>query len=125
MDTLNPPNAIHGKAIDLASEGDRVWFEQNPDRLLRLRDMTPFENNGPMELPPHGMTWQVIVLQIKRGMRYRLLLALPEDPANEDADDERHAQQRDRIEGQAQHLHHEERDAQRRRNRDGRARVRL
>jgi hypothetical protein len=92
MDTLNPPNAIHGKAIDLASEGDRVWFEQNPDRLLRLRDMTPFENNGPMELPPHGMTWQVIVLQIKRGMRYRLLLALPEDPANEDADDERLAE---------------------------------
>ena len=51
MDTANPPQAIHSKAIDLACEGDRVWFEQNPDRLHRLRDMIPFEDNAPMELP--------------------------------------------------------------------------
>jgi hypothetical protein len=44
MDTPNPPHAIHGKAIDLASEGDRIWFEQNPDL---------------------GTTWRDIVTQIK------------------------------------------------------------
>ena len=79
MDTLNPPDAIHGNAIDLACEGDRVWFEQNPDRQHRLRDMMPFENNGPMELPPYGMTWKILVTQIKSGMRFRMLVAMSED----------------------------------------------
>ena len=79
MDTLNPPDAIHGNAIDLACEGDRVWFEQNPDRQHRLRDMMPFENNGPMELPPYGMTWKILVTQIKSGMRFRMPVAMSED----------------------------------------------
>ena len=60
MDTTNPPQVIDSKAIDLACEGDRGWFEQNPDRLHRLRDMIPFEDNTPMELPPDGMTWKVL-----------------------------------------------------------------
>jgi hypothetical protein len=88
MNTSYPPHAIHGKAIDLASEGDRVWFEQNPDRMHRLRDMIPFENNGPTELPPFGMTWRIIVTQIKSGMRFRMLVALPEDLSNEGVDDQ-------------------------------------
>ena len=79
MDTLNPPDAIHGNAIELACEGDRVWFEQNPDRHHRLRDMIPFENNGPMELPPYGMTWKILVTQIKSGMRFRMPVAMSED----------------------------------------------
>ena len=87
MDTPNPPHAIHGKAIDLACDGDRIWFEQNPDRLHRLRDMIPFENNGPMELPPYRMTWRIIVTQIKSGMRFRLPVLLPEDLQNEGVDD--------------------------------------
>src|SRR5271169_4451590 len=88
MGTLNPPDAIHGKAIDLASEGDRVWFEQNPDRLHRLRDTIAFENNGPMELPAHGMTWKILVTQVKSGMRFRMLIAMPEGQPNEDDDDQ-------------------------------------
>ncbi len=88
MDTPNPPDAIHGKAIDLARERDHVWFEQNPERLHRLRDMIPFENNGPMDLPPYGMTWRVIVTQIKSGIRLKLPVPLPEDLANEHVDDE-------------------------------------
>lgn len=87
MGALKPPDAIHGKAIDLATEGDRVWFEQNPDRLHRLRDVMPFENNGPVELPPDGMTWKVIVTQIKSGMRFRMLVEMPDDLPNEGVDD--------------------------------------
>lgn len=82
------PHAIHGKAIDLACEGDRVWFEQNPDRVHRLRDVIPFENNGPLELPPYSMTWKVLVTQIKTGTRFRMLVALPEDLPNDSFNDE-------------------------------------
>ena len=92
MSIHNPPRAIHGKAIDLACDDDRVWFEQNPDRLHRVRDMIPFEDNSPMELPPYGTTWRVIVLQIKSGMRVRLMLALPEELPNECIDEKRLAE---------------------------------
>lgn len=92
MNIHNPPRAIHGKAIELACNSDRVWFEQNPDRVHRVRDMIPFENNGPMELPPYGMTWRVVVLQIKSGMRFRLVLALPDELPNEAVDEKRLAE---------------------------------
>jgi hypothetical protein len=92
MDISKPPDAIHGKSIDLASEGDRVWFEENPGRRHRLRDMIPFENNGPMELPPFGMTWRVVVTEIKTGVRFRLPVALPAELPNEGADDSHHSE---------------------------------
>jgi hypothetical protein len=92
MDISNPPNAIHSKAIDLAREGDRGWFEQNPDRLHRLRDMIPFENNSPIGLLPYGMTWRIIVTQINSGMRFRLPVPLPKDLPNEGFDDKRIAE---------------------------------
>ena len=72
MDVSNPSDAIHRKAIDEASEGDRVWFEQNRGRKYRMRDLVQFENNRPMELPPFGMTWRVVVTEIKEGTRFRL-----------------------------------------------------
>jgi hypothetical protein len=50
--------------------------------------MVPFENNGPIELPPYGPTWRVIVTQIKSGIRLRLSAALPESVPNEGATDE-------------------------------------
>jgi hypothetical protein len=87
MDILNPPDAIHGKSIDEASEGDRIWFEQNPHRRYRIRDLIQFENNGPMELPPFGMTWRVVVTEIKKGVRFRMPVGLPAELPNEGADD--------------------------------------
>jgi hypothetical protein len=87
MEIPNAPRAIHSKAIDLACEGDRVWFEQNPDRLYRLRDAVPFENNGPLELPPYGMAWRIIVTQIRDGARFRMLVALPESLQTTGLDD--------------------------------------
>jgi hypothetical protein len=88
MDTPNPPYAIHGKAIDEASEGDRIWFEQNPGRRYRLRNFIQFENNGPHELPPFGTTWRVVVTLIREGVRFRMPVALPADLPNEGATDE-------------------------------------
>ena len=51
MNIYNPPTAIHAKAVDLASEGDRIWFEQNPDRQHRLRDVVVFNDPVPVENP--------------------------------------------------------------------------
>jgi hypothetical protein len=92
MNIYNPPTAIHAKAVDLASEGDRIWFEQNPDRQHRLRDVIPFENDGPIELPPYGMIWKVLVTQIKIGTRFRMLIVMPENLANEVVDDKQLAE---------------------------------
>jgi hypothetical protein len=37
------PDAIHGKAVDLACEDDRLWFDWNSDREYRLREVVPDE----------------------------------------------------------------------------------
>ncbi len=87
MDVSNPSDAIYRKAIDEASEGDRVWFEQNRGRKYRMRDLVQFENNRPMELPPFGMTWRVVVTEIKEGTRFRVALALPAEIPNEGTND--------------------------------------
>ena len=83
MNIYNPPTAIHAKAVDLASEGDRIWFEQNPDRQHRLRDVIPFENDGPIELPPYGMIWKVLVTQIKIETRFRIYAVSLQTPAQD------------------------------------------
>jgi hypothetical protein len=81
-------DAIHGKAIDRACESDREWFEANPNRLFRLRDMMPYEINGPIEAPPDGMSWRTLTVQVKPGMRLKLLLSVPAESHNEDPDDQ-------------------------------------
>ena len=87
MNIYNPPTAIHAKAVDLASEGDRIWFEQNPDRQHRLRDVIPLENDGPI-----WVIWKVLVTQIKIGTRFRMLIVMPENLANEVVDDKQLAE---------------------------------
>jgi hypothetical protein len=74
-----PAEAIHGKAIDRACESDRAWFEANPNRLFRLRDMMPYESNGPIEAPPDGMSRRTLVVQVERGMRLRMIVSVPDD----------------------------------------------
>jgi hypothetical protein len=44
MNIYNPPTAIHGKAIDLACESDRVWFDENP-RVEWLRAVRPLRSS--------------------------------------------------------------------------------
>lgn len=85
-----PPNvhSIHSKAIDKASEDDRLWFEQHPGRSFRLRDAVPFEYN--QQLPPaaEGVSWRTVVLQIKPGVRSRSPMGLPVEMTNTGATDQ-------------------------------------
>lgn len=72
MDTPNPAHAIHGKSIDLASEHDRVWFEQNPDRLHRLTAHVPDANPCSARLAGyHGKEVTRPADGRKRDFRYR------------------------------------------------------
>lgn len=82
-----PVDAIHGKAIDRACNDDRLWFEANAEREFRLRDPVPFEFNGPVETPPKGSTWRVLVKQVKLGVRLRLPVALPIEAHTQGAED--------------------------------------
>jgi hypothetical protein len=84
----NPVDAIHSKAIDRACKSDRDWFEANPNRLFRLRDMMPYESNGPIEVPPDGMSWRTLTVQVEPGMRLRLVLSVPAEIHNEDSNDQ-------------------------------------
>jgi hypothetical protein len=88
MGLSNPPEAMHGKAIDRACKSDRNWFEANPNRLFRLRDMMSYEINGPIEAPPDGMSWRTLTVQVEPGMRLRLVLSVPAEIHNEDSDDQ-------------------------------------
>jgi hypothetical protein len=77
-------DAIHGKAIDRTCESDREWFEANPNRLFRLRDVMPYEHIG----PPDGMSWRTLVARVGPKMRWRAVLSVPAELDNEDADDQ-------------------------------------
>jgi len=76
------------KAADPASDVDRVWFDKNPDRVHRLRNLIPFESKEPLGLPPLGMTWRILVTRTVGGGRLRLPVLLPTDVANETVDDD-------------------------------------
>ena len=81
-------DAIHGKAIDRACESDREWFEANPNRLFRLRDVMPYEHIGPTKAPPDGESWRTLVVRVGPGMQWRAVLSVPAELDNEDADDQ-------------------------------------
>jgi hypothetical protein len=81
------PDAIHGKAIDLACEDDRLWFDWNSDREYRLREVLPHEFDG-QGTPPQGLTWRVLVVQISNEIRVRTPAALPSELATMGADDD-------------------------------------
>ena len=85
---IPPPDAIHGKAIDKACEDDRIWFEQNVGKRFRLREVVPFEFNGPMGNPPRGMRWRAIIVQLELGVRIRQPIGLPLEAPNEGASQE-------------------------------------
>lgn len=78
---------LHQKAVEAASEGDRIWFEQNPDRSYRLRDPLPMEMNGPLPDVPLGYDVRIVVSQITSGVRTRTVIGLRADVPNEGAED--------------------------------------
>lgn len=81
---MNPIRALHSKAIERACNLDRAWFAAHPGCSYRLRDPLPMEFNGPLEEPPAGSTWRVLVAGFAGlPMRQRLLLAMTPFPPNE------------------------------------------
>jgi hypothetical protein len=84
----NPADPIFREAVGRASESDQNWFELNPGRLFRLRDVMPYEHIGPAEAPPDGMSWRTLVAPVGPGMRLRAVLCVPPELDNEDADDQ-------------------------------------
>ncbi|WP_052600563.1 hypothetical protein [Microvirga lotononidis] len=78
---------IHDKAIDRASEDDRVWFDANPDRHFRIRDLIPYEFNERMPDPQPGFTLRTFVAQMSPGVRLRLPCEILDYLTNETATD--------------------------------------
>ena len=84
---MNPAITLFGKAIDRACEADRLWFERHAHRQFRLRNVVPWEFNGPIEEAPPGKAWRVLVAQLKPGVRARSLLAVAAETSNESVQD--------------------------------------
>ena len=70
------------RAIECASEDDRVWFEEHPTRNWRLRDMRRFEFVDEDDVMPEGWTQRVVVIQHAPGYRQRWACIIVEDIAN-------------------------------------------
>jgi hypothetical protein len=84
----NPADPIFREAADRASASDRNWFELNPSRLFRLRDVMPHEDIDPTKPPPDGMSWRTLVARVGPGMRWRAVLSVSAELENDDADDQ-------------------------------------
>ena len=69
--------ALHERVIEVATQGDAAWFDQRPDRRIRLRNAVPLEFNRDLGEPPVGMTWRAIVIEAQPGVRARQPVALP------------------------------------------------
>lgn len=78
---------IHEKAVDRASEDDRIWFEANPERHFRIRNPIPYEFNERMPDPTPGFTSRTLVAQMSPGVRLRLPCEVLEYLSNETATD--------------------------------------
>jgi hypothetical protein len=78
---------LHQAAVERASEDDRLWFEANPDRKLRLRDAVPMELNGPLPECPPGYSVRTVVVQFRPGVRSRTFIGIRADMPSEGAED--------------------------------------
>lgn len=83
--TDEAPIAIHSKAIEKACEDDRAWFESNPEKTYRIRDMVPFEANQALGPAPSGSSWRTVVALLGEGVRARTFVTLPIAMRNEGA----------------------------------------
>ncbi|MEW6645509.1 MAG: hypothetical protein AB1586_33775 [Pseudomonadota bacterium] len=87
------PADMPGAAADV----DHVWFEKNPGRVHRLRDLVPFESFDPLGVPPLGMSWRILVTRVPGGGRLRLPVPLPRELPNDAMDDIQLARLFDRV----------------------------
>ena len=80
--------AIHERVIELATLGDAAWFEDNPDRRIRIRNAVAMEFNAAMSQPPVGMVLYTLVLEAQPGVRMRQPVALSVEVAIDEFGDE-------------------------------------
>jgi hypothetical protein len=64
------------KLVEIAMLGDAAWFQDNPDRRMRIRNAVPMEFNGDLGAPPTGMAWRTLVAEAQPGARLRQPIAL-------------------------------------------------
>lgn len=68
--------AIHERVIELATLGDAAWFENHPERRIRIRNAVPLEFNEDVGPSRYGMILQTLVLEAQPGVRIRQPIAL-------------------------------------------------
>lgn len=64
------PTAQHWRSIDAACVDDRTWFEQHPERSLRIRELVPFEFNGPDPMMADGTLRATIVGRLDKASHH-------------------------------------------------------
>ena len=80
--------AVHEKVIELVTLGDAAWFENNPERRIRIRNAVPMEFNAAISQPPVGMALRTMVLEAQAGVRMRQPVALSAEVTIEELGDE-------------------------------------
>jgi hypothetical protein len=78
---MTAPDTAGDDAMDAASEGDRIWFEERPHRRFRIRPHIagewPYGSLGE-QLP--GWRWFTVVRQIAPGVRLRRPFTMEGEP---------------------------------------------
>ncbi|MCD2325019.1 hypothetical protein LQ953_13425 [Sphingomonas sp. IC-56] len=69
--------ALQERLIEIVSQGDAAWFEEQPDRRIRMRNAVAMEFNTNLGEPPVGMSWRALVVEAQPGARARQPIALP------------------------------------------------
>lgn len=69
-------HAIEERVIQIATQGDAVWFDKHPNRRLRIRQAVAMEFNDDVGSAPVGMQWFTLVLEAQPGARIRQPIAL-------------------------------------------------
>ena len=80
--------AIHERVIELATLGDAAWFEDNPDRRIRIRNAVPMEFSEDVGPSAPGMLLRTLVLEAQPGVRMRQPVALSAGIPIDGLDDE-------------------------------------
>jgi hypothetical protein len=63
--------------VEVATQGDAMWFERNSDRRIRIRKAVTREFSEDVGQAPVGMEWFALVLEAQPGARMRQPIALP------------------------------------------------
>lgn len=69
--------ALQQRMIEVATQGDAVWFDGHPDNRIRIRNAVDREFPTDFGPAPVGMSWRAIVLEAQPGVRLRQPVALP------------------------------------------------